>query len=681
MAAAPLPPDEKARLEYLEALAILDTAPEPAFDRLVQLAKHLTGTPIAAVSLIAEHRQWFKARVGLDAPETQRENAFCSHTILDDRVMVVPDATEDERFVDNPLVTGAPGIRFYAGAPLVTPAGKIGALCVIDTDARVGLTGEQESALRLLAAAVVDALHQRVEARRAERTMRWLRLAEGLAKIGHWRVLQKDGSLFWSPEIFEIYGLDPTTQPTVEMAIAAYHPDDRERVSTTLMDAISSGESFEFDLRLFRSDGAIRWVRSAGRPEVDPVTGEVVSVFGVFQDVTEQKLMQSEMLHSERLDSLALMAATMAHEINNPLTSMQLNAELIGRLAAEPEPDTARIETMAADVLDGVGRIRKVTQELRAITRPSRPALDAVGLRRAVDAALRLSRLRLDGVGVSIELSEPVPKVRANEPRLVQVLINLLLNASHAFEGVPESQRRVVIRSGAIGANHAFLEIQDTGMGISEEVLQRVFEPFYTTKSAEQGTGLGLYVCREIIRSFGGSIEIDSSLGMGTTVRLVLRSEGATPVEKNPPGTGPRPRLGSHEALRLLVIDDDVMIGRALGRALRGYAVDVYEDPREALDHLLASGGRYAAILCDLAMPNLSGPALHAAAIAERPELDERFLFITGGTQSSEGSRFVQQNRYRVHLKPLHFQSLLDAIHAITDSPVMEPEATPVVDG
>lgn len=677
--AAPLPPDEKTRLEYLEALAVLDTAPEPAFERLVKLAAQLTGAPIALVSLVDEHRQWFKAKVGIEESQTPREHAFCAHAILEERVMVVSDATADSRFVENPLVTGEPGIRFYAGAPLRTPGGRVGTLCVIDTEPRT-LSPEQVSALELLAEAVVDSLDRRVEAKRAERHLRWLRLAEALAKIGHWRIVQKDGSLTWSPEIFEIYGLDPAThQPTVESAVAAYHPEDRETLSAMLMNAVSERRDLDFELRLFRTDGAIRWVRVLGRPEIDPDTDEVASVFGVFRDVTEEKLMQSELVHTERLDSSALMAATMAHEINNPLTSMQLNAEIIGSMAVDRQLDAERLEAMASDLLDGVGRIRKITQELRAISRPTRPALDAVGLTRAIDAAFRLSKLRMEGIEVSTDLPNPVPKVKANEPRLVQVLINLLLNASHSFDGVPENQRRVVVRVGSVGTTHTFIEVEDSGIGISDEALARVFEPFYTTKSAEHGTGLGLHVCREIVRSFGGTIDLRSSLGMGTTVRIELATHQTSATEE--PETSPRPLVTSRPDTRLLVIDDDAMVGRALARALRGYDVEVEQDPRAGLQRLLESGDRYAAILCDLAMPLLSGPALHAAAVAERPELDERFLFITGGTQSVEGSQFVERHRRRVHLKPLHFQSLVEAIDAIVRRRPSEPEATAVVDG
>ena len=137
MPAAPIPEDEEDRLKALERYAILDTAAEDQFDRITRLAAGMVGAPIALVSLVDEARQWFKARVGLDVDQTHRDLAFCSHAILQDDLFIIPDASRDPRFKDNPLVTGDPSIRFYAGAPLRTHDGfKLGTLCVIDRTPR-----------------------------------------------------------------------------------------------------------------------------------------------------------------------------------------------------------------------------------------------------------------------------------------------------------------------------------------------------------------------------------------------------------------------------------------------------------------------------------------------------------------------------------------------------------------
>lgn len=176
----PKPDNEAARLAALRRYGILDTAPEPVYDAFADIATHVCGTPIALVSLIDEERQWFKARKGLDATETPREIAFCAHAILSPETMVVEDATKDQRFADNDLVTGRPGIRFYAGAPLTDSHGHaLGTLCVIDTKPR-SMTVEQKSALESLRLILAHMIEQRAVASELAEALTQLKTLQGL---------------------------------------------------------------------------------------------------------------------------------------------------------------------------------------------------------------------------------------------------------------------------------------------------------------------------------------------------------------------------------------------------------------------------------------------------------------------------------------------------------------------
>lgn len=185
----PLPKHELSRLLALDRFAVLDTLPEPAYDDIVRLASFIMGTPISLVSLIDTKRQWFKANVGLDASETPRDVAFCAHAIVEpEQVMVVEDATKDQRFAQNPLVLGEPHIRFYAGAPLVTNDGyALGTLCVIDTKPRQ-LSREQSAALKTLARNVMTLLELGLRGRELENANRMLEqisLTDALTGVGN----------------------------------------------------------------------------------------------------------------------------------------------------------------------------------------------------------------------------------------------------------------------------------------------------------------------------------------------------------------------------------------------------------------------------------------------------------------------------------------------------------------
>ena len=282
--------EESERLAVLRSYSVLDTAEDVDFDRLTQLAADLFETPIALISLLDEDRQWFKSHLGLDAIETPRAWAFCDHAIAagPHATFVVEDATADLRFSDNPLVTGEPNIRFYAGAALTTSQGvNLGTLCVIDTVPRVGPSVSQLHRLQTLARMVVGEMELRRSVKALAEHHRLLNLAETMSGVGRWRIDLPDNTVTWSDEVYRIHGVARATfNPEVDGAIDFYHPDDQATVANFVARATSHQESFAFQLRLTRTDGELRHVVCKAECELN-VDGTSGAIVGVFQDITD----------------------------------------------------------------------------------------------------------------------------------------------------------------------------------------------------------------------------------------------------------------------------------------------------------------------------------------------------------------------------------------------------------
>lgn len=322
---APLPVDEVQRLARLQTLAVLDTEAEPLFDALTRVAALVTGTPIALITLIDAERQWFKSNVGLaGTTETPRASAFCAHTILDGDVLEIADAQRDPRFADNPLVTGKPHIRFYAGAPIELADGlRMGALCVIDREPRA-LTELQRNVLRSLAVAAAEALdlrrlalrrhavleHEAETARQREHAAlqlgQKLRASEAfldrtgrLAGVGGWQVDLVSREVSWSDETCRIHELPVGYRPTLEEAIDFYAPEARSVIQAAVHKSMTQGSGWDLELPLVTASGRTIWVRVIGSVELSE-DGQPLRLMGAVQDVSIRKRVVSALEASDR---------------------------------------------------------------------------------------------------------------------------------------------------------------------------------------------------------------------------------------------------------------------------------------------------------------------------------------------------------------------------------------------
>lgn len=314
---------ERERLKALEELEILDTDPQPDFDAVVKLAQDLFHVPVSAVSLIDRDRQWFKAIAGLDVLETPRNVAFCDHTIRSTEPLIVGDATKDSRFCSNPLVTGAPSVRFYAGVPLALDRGvNLGSLCIIDNEPRE-VDDDTIRRLHLLGEITVSLLKQHemsLEVARLYETSkkqteliaeqsaaltnqkRILDDASRIAKIGAWERNLQTGALVWSDEMFALHEMDRSDDTDLGEVMKLYPEPDRSRLTSIMEKAIREKESFCFEGRMHTVKGNLRWVRLVS--QVESRNGSDVRRFGFKQDITEEKTMADCIHRLAEIDDL-----------------------------------------------------------------------------------------------------------------------------------------------------------------------------------------------------------------------------------------------------------------------------------------------------------------------------------------------------------------------------------------
>ena len=411
------------------------------------------------------------------------------------------------------------------------------------------------------------------------------------------------------------------------------------------------------------------------------------------RDATDEREREIGRLQAEKLASIGMLAAGVAHEINNPAAFVLANIEALAgqlrliedRLREPADPVAAR--RGLADLLfeanmilqeskEGMARIHRIVRDLGSFSHVDEEANAPVNVNLAIESALGMLRNELKYRARVDRQLKASRCVRASGARLGQVFLNLILNAAQALDEA-QSKRNLVRVSSYDDGRDVIVEVSDNGPGIPEEVLPRIFESFFTTKPRGMGTGLGLPISLGIVRTLGGEIVVDSRPGDGATFRVRLPAEDATAgtvpsVSATPP---PVPTRG-YTRRRVLAVDDEALLLKAYRRMIG----DVHDlttalGGHEAL-RLLEREPSFDVILCDLQMPEMSGMELHAAVRARMPGLAERFVFVTGGAFSSDARRFLEESVAAVIQKPFRLEDLLaliDRTAAARDSTAPAP--------
>ncbi|MEY2931988.1 MAG: hypothetical protein RL033_2737 [Pseudomonadota bacterium] len=388
------------------------------------------------------------------------------------------------------------------------------------------------------------------------------------------------------------------------------------------------------------------------------------------RDTTERRQAQElrdRLAHSERLAAIGQLAAGVTHEINNPATYVVANLttmlDVLTALELDPTArDDARaklreLSDMVRENLDGMSRIRSITNDLRTFSRIDSQEVTLVDLNECVISACKIAFNEIRQRAHLIQALSDLPHIPASRGKLAQVVTNLLVNAAQAIPEGNVEQNRVTVRTGHEG-DEIWLQVEDTGRGIPAQIRAKIFDPFFTTKTRSQGTGLGLALCADIVRQHQGTLVMNPQLeGGGTCFEMRLPIDTQLELSQPTPATSQVvPRLRKSRRLRVLLIDDEPLVLRSLRRMLSEHHVDTAQSGSEALS-LLQRKQDYDLIFCDLMMPEMDGTVVHAELERRMPALLERLVFCSGGAFTARTKQFLEQTKRPLVEKPLTRES------------------------
>jgi PAS domain S-box-containing protein len=668
------PPDEAERLETLISCDVLDTEPEEDFDGLVRLAATLAKVPIALVSLVDESRQWFKSSVGLNASQTPRSVSFCGHAILHPSDwFMVEDAHLDLRFADNPLVTGAPHVCFYAGIPLRVGPKRlpVGTLCLIDTKPG-SLTGEQQTALATLARQVELLLEARTRQRDLETTLlRQRRSEERFTTISatmHDGVVMQmaDNVIVWAndaaPRILNMTADQLHGRTSMDPEWRSVHEDGtpfpgHEHPAPT---AQRTGKPVRDVVMGVGAKEHRRWILINAEPLFDPGVLTPRATVTTFADITESKRREAELRTARDLAERAVKVqseflATMSHELRTPMNGVIGMSELLLAEGARDQRQLERITTIRdsghalLNIINDILDYSKIEAGGRTLVPTAFHPLEVIeGVR-----ALLGQSAGAKGVILVLEEKSAVPAF-ADLDATRQVLLNLVSNAVKFT-----SQGEVRIRISR-EAQLCRFEIKDSGIGIAPEHLPKLFQRFSQAEASTTrrygGTGLGLAISRRLVEAMGGTIGVDSKLGEGSTFWFT--------VPLPPPGVVPlvaSVRQVDHttRSLRVLLVEDNPinqLVSKGMLARL-GHSVELAENGKQGLAAALA--GDFDVVLMDIHMPEMDGlEATRRLRLEDHLRARVPVLALTASAMSDELSDCLAAGMNAVLSKPLTLEML-----------------------
>jgi signal transduction histidine kinase len=504
---------------------------------------------------------------------------------------------------------------------------------------------------------------QRAETQRSERLLRSVlqTIPEGVL------VVDADGEIvMWSAGATDVLRSPrPAVKvPELAAALGLYLTDCATPMpaeSLVLTRALAGLETDRQEVYLRRADvpGGV-WLLFSGRP-FRASDGTITGALAVVREVTQERGAHEQLMISDRMASVGMLAAGVAHEINNPLGAALLNLETMQELVGRPTSarGDAELKESLSDARAAVARVREIVGDLRIFSRHEERSSSHADVIQALESSLRMADNEIRHRAHVVRQYGATPPVSGSEARLGQVFLNLMINAA---QSIPEGNTldhaiHVTTETDANGA--VVIEISDTGSGIRAEDVPHLFTPFFTTKPPGIGTGLGLPICHRIVSQLGGTITVESEVGRGSTFRVTIPAARGDAPSRIPPAPSSLPGPISARRGRVLVVDDEPMLASAIRRVLsREHDVETTTRAEDALDRLRA-GGTFDVIFSDLMMPQVTGMELYARICKEFPEQAPRVVFLTGGAFTQAAHDFLLRVANPTLEKPIDRLGLL----------------------
>jgi two-component system NtrC family sensor kinase len=412
-----------------------------------------------------------------------------------------------------------------------------------------------------------------------------------------------------------------------------------------------AGRRQRHELRYLDANGVARPGAMLTSPLVDGAN--VAGALGIVRDVGEEKLLVEQLVQQEKLAAIGQLVSGVAHELNNPLASVMAFSQLV---LASPGDDASRDDALRT-IHAEAKRAAKIVSNLLTFARQHPPQRTTTFVNDVISSVLEMRRYALAVHGVELEehLDASLPAIWADPFQLQQVLLNLVGNAEQAMAGW-EGEKRLTVASETRGGR-IVVTVSDSGPGIPDGEIDRVFNPFYTTKGIGKGTGLGLSVSDGIVREHGGSIRVESP-GRGAAFIIELPITVPPGAEAANVVAEPEVTPSGNRSLSILVVDDEPAIRSAIVRyfAGLGHTVDAAGTGAEA--HALLESRRYDTVLLDLRMPDTSGDAIYRELLERDPSHAARVIFLTGDVQSDSTQQFIDASGRASVMKPFSFDEL-----------------------